>query len=102
MANGIWKIPMNKDHVLFHLQEAREELDRTIRDLRENPGYDYGEFVVAMTHLYHHVNTAWNARDVSHERAETCSEDDFRQWRQFPTDPDVSVWRPRVAGCTTA
>ncbi len=82
---------MNKDYVLVQLREAREELERTIRELREDPDYDYGEFVVAMTHLYHHVNTAWNARDVSHERAETCSENDFRQWRQFPTDLDVSV-----------
>jgi hypothetical protein len=82
---------MNKDYVLFNLQEAREELDRMIHALRQHPDYDSGELVVAMTHVYHHINTAWNARNVSHERAEVCSERDFRLWRQFPLEIDLSV-----------
>lgn len=82
---------MNRDYVLFHLREAREELERTIAEIEASPSYGYGEFVVAVTHLYHHVNTAWNARDVEPDRAETCSEADFAQWRQFPTDVDMSA-----------
>jgi hypothetical protein len=39
-----------------------------------------------MEHLYHHVNTAWNARDSSAERADACSQEDFDCWRQFPQD----------------
>ena len=80
---------MNKDYVLFNLREAQEELEQMIRALGE-ADYDNGDYVVAMTHLYHHVNTAWNARDASRERAEACSEEDFRQWRQFPADIDLS------------
>ena len=82
---------MNKQHILFHLGEAKDELDRTIRELNQTPEYDYGEYVIAMAHLYHHLNTAWNGRDASPERAKACSEEDFRNWRQFPQDIDMSA-----------
>lgn len=80
---------LNKPYVLFHLQEAKEELDRTIQDLRTDPDYDIGEYRVVMEHLFHHINTAWNARSVSDERAAECSDEDFRAWRQFPSDMEV-------------
>ncbi len=38
-----------------------------------------------MPHLYHHLNTAWNARYSSNAVGE-ASEDEFRQWGQFPSD----------------
>lgn len=82
---------MNKDYILFHLREAAEALDRSIREIEGDPEYEFGNFLVEITHLYHHVNTAWNARDASQEQAELCSEDDFRQWRQFPADIDLSA-----------
>ena len=50
---------MNRDYVLFHLREAQCEIERTITEIESGPSYDYGEFVVAITHLYHHINTAW-------------------------------------------
>ncbi len=80
---------MNKDHVLFHLREARAALDATIREIEGEANYDYPEFVVDMTHLFHHVNTAWNSRDASPERCERCFEEDFSAWRQFPKDLDM-------------
>ena len=49
---------MNRDYVLYHLREAEEELIRTIREIANVAEYDYGGFVVAMMHLYHHINTA--------------------------------------------
>ena len=81
---------MNRDYILFHLREAREELDGTIRELEAQPDYDVGEFLVAIGHLYHHINTAWNARDASAERAAACTQEDFARWRQFPDDLDLS------------
>jgi hypothetical protein len=32
-----------------------------------------------MAHLYHHLNTAWNARESSEERARVCSQEDYEQ-----------------------
>ncbi len=77
---------MNKDFVLFNLREAHQALQRLIGDIESQPDYDYGEYIVKMTHLYHHVNTAWNAQDVNQERAKKCNEEDFFKWRQFPKD----------------
>ena len=81
---------MNKEWVLFHLKEALEEIESTIKDIESGPEYDYGEYSVAMAHLYHHVNTAWNARDCSEDEAEESSENNFRKWRQFPADIDMT------------
>ena len=82
---------MNRDYVLFHLREAQRELRDTIEEIEADPSYEYGDYVVAITHLYHHINTAWNARDSSESRAKACSQADFSEWRQFPSDLDLAV-----------
>jgi hypothetical protein len=80
---------MNRDYVLFHLQEGLEELERTIRDLQAEPEYGQPEFAVAMEHLYHHLNTAWNARNASDHEAQECAQANFTRWHQFPTDIEL-------------
>lgn len=79
---------MNRDFVLFNLREAREEIDRSVKDLEGNPEYSWEEFSVAMMHLYHHVNTAWNARNSTAEQSENCSDEDFKNWSRYPSDLD--------------
>jgi hypothetical protein len=49
---------MNKDYVLYNLDEAQKALGGIIADMRSNRDYDYGEFIVDITHVYHHLNTA--------------------------------------------
>lgn len=73
---------MNKKHVLFHLKEAKEELDRTIEEI-ERDAENYSLYV-AMMHLYSHLNTAWNARERDPNHQETDA--DFYHDRQFPKD----------------
>ena len=80
---------MNKDYVLYHLNEALEEIQTTIEEIGSEEEYGHGDLSVAMTHLYHHINTAWNARNASSKEAQECSEADFLAWRQFPTDLDM-------------
>ena len=59
--------------------------------MRSRPEYDDGTFQWDLNHVYHHLNTTWNARNASREPTEVCSEEDFYGWRQFPTDIDMSV-----------
>jgi hypothetical protein len=80
---------MNRKLVLLNLKEAAEELARTIAEMAQDPDYDEGELRVAVEHAYHHLNTAWNARNVSDARAEACTVQDFATWRQFPDDMDL-------------
>ena len=77
---------MNKDYVLYNLDEAHKALGEIIADMRSNRDYDYGEYIADITHVYHHLNTAWNARDAAKTAADECAEEDFYRWRQFPTE----------------
>jgi hypothetical protein len=80
---------MNREWVVFNLRGAQDELGRTIREIESHPDYDYGEFLVAMSHAYHHINTAWNAREEPAATVEGCTEQDFYRWRRFPTDIEL-------------
>ena len=80
---------MNRDAILFHLREAKEELDRTISEIAGDSSYEVGQFRVAMSHLYHHINTAWNGRDSSPEQHQICARSDFDAWRKFPPDEEL-------------
>jgi hypothetical protein len=81
---------MNKFYVSFHLKEAQEAIQQLIVDLEQNPDYDDVEFRIDIAHLYNHINTAWNARDVADEETSELTDDLFYQWRAFPTDIDMS------------
>jgi hypothetical protein len=63
---------MNRDFVVWNLEEAAEELARTIKEMRASADYSAGEFWVAMQHLYSHLNTAWIARDASAIQITAC------------------------------
>lgn len=82
---------MNKEAILFHLREAKEELDRTINELATDTEYDCGDFILGMGHLYHHLNTAWNGRDASPDRHRDCAQQDFDSWRKFPTNAELRL-----------
>ncbi len=83
---------MNKEHLRFHLQEALEELSRTVAQCENDPEFSEAEFLVGMQHLYHHLNTAWNTRNLGSERIEQATDHDFNVWSLFPNDlPPMSV-----------
>ena len=77
---------MNRDWVLSHLTDAQEEIATTVREIQETPDYGYGEFMVAMQHLYHHLNTAWNSRDATDAEVKAHTDEDYNRWGRMPTD----------------
>lgn len=82
---------MNKEFILFNLKEALEQLTETINELENDDKYDYGNYVVEMEHLYHHINTAWNAQDSTEQESIECSEKNFNKWREFPKDINMRL-----------
>ena len=80
---------MNKEAILFHLREAKDELNRKIVELESDTEYEFGDFIVSMGHLYHHLNTAWHGRDASEEGHRNCARQDFAEWRKFPTNAEL-------------
>ena len=75
---------MNKRLVAFHLAEAVEQLQSMLDEISRDNEYGYGEFLVEMQHVYYHLNTAWNARDISDAAAEPNSDELFNRWGSFP------------------
>ena len=76
---------MNRDLVLHHLAEAHEALGRMLQEAKNDPEWGIGELSADMPHLYHHINTAWNARDSTNAIGQ-CSDEEFRSWSAFPED----------------
>jgi hypothetical protein len=64
---------MNKDYVRYNLSEAQKALGDLIADMKSDPEYDYGNYVVDVAHVYHHLNTASNARDATKGAVDECS-----------------------------
>ena len=76
---------MNKPWVLFHLKESSKELQSVI-DALERGAVSDEEFEIGITRAYHHLNTAWNSRSISDEKARDHTDWDFVQWSQFPKE----------------
>lgn len=81
---------MNRNVVLFHLREAVEQLNETIRNLSSDQDYVAEEFEVEMGHVYHHLNTAWNGRTQTDEQFRQCTNEDFARFRKFPKEHEFA------------
>jgi hypothetical protein len=76
---------VNRELVLHHLAEAHEALTRMLEEARKDPEWGIGELDAEMPHLYHHINTAWNARESSNAVGQ-ASDAEFREWSKLPPD----------------
>jgi len=83
---------MNRDAILVHLREAKKELDRTITEIAGSESYDIGDFRPAMSHIYHHLNTAWNGKETPPKDYPLSSRHKFHEWRQFPPNDDLLLF----------
>jgi len=81
---------INRQWVLFHLSEAIEELQKVSTALESRAALNKEEFEIALEHAYHHINTAWNSREITDEEAKQHSDADFIRWRQFPAELNLS------------
>ncbi len=77
---------MNKEYILYNLKEAQNQLISIINDLSTDGEYNELTYFSEMRHVFHHLNTAWNARNSTKEESIACSEENFNKWRDFPQD----------------
>ena len=77
---------MNRSWILHHLEEAQEALQALIRDIKADNEFNFSDYLIDMEHLYNHLNTAWNSRDVDERHVRESVEEDFYRWRKFPAD----------------
>ena len=77
---------MNKPWVSFHLKETSETLQKVIARSKSEATISNEEFESAIRHAYDHLNTAWNSRFITDDKARNHTDWDFAEWRQFPKD----------------
>ncbi|MDQ6801425.1 MAG: hypothetical protein M3041_11355 [Acidobacteriota bacterium] len=80
---------MNKPWVSFHLKETSETLQKMIREIESASSVSNEDFERAIRHAYDHLNTAWNSRFITDDKARNHTDWDFSEWRQFPKDLDL-------------
>jgi hypothetical protein len=83
---------MNRDAVLVHLRKAKEQLDRAITEIEKDKSYDADDFLPAMSHIYHHLNTAWNGKDTPAKDYADNSRHKYHDWRKFPPNDDLLLF----------
>ncbi|HEX8552798.1 MAG TPA: hypothetical protein VF681_14720 [Abditibacteriaceae bacterium] len=74
--------PLNKIWVSFELQDLAEHLADVLDRLRDED-YDEAEYRIDIGHAFHHLNSAWNARNAEDEEP---TEENLKKWAQFPSD----------------
>ena len=70
-------------HCSYNLEDALEELQAIDEMVRPGVEIDAEDFRVRMAHLYFHLNTAWNCRNLSAAALEVL---DDHEACKFPSD----------------
>ena len=74
------------ENIAYNLEDALEELQKLNDRLLSNNLPDDVEFQIAMQHIYHHLNFAWNTRNKSIEETAELTKEKFDLWGKFPED----------------
>ena len=77
---------MELKQLRYNMEEIAEEAANVLHNLTRGEAYTERELYQSIQHLRHHVNKAWNARNVSIEAAEEASADQQAQWGLPPAD----------------
>ena len=79
---------MNYKIILSNLREAREELYKLESKINSSDKPDEVEFELSLRHVYHHLNFAWNIRNMETEKYKNLTNSDFHEWGKFPNGFD--------------
>jgi hypothetical protein len=74
---------IQRAYILDNIADAREELE-AIEKALANPDYGEFDFRGDLSHAYHHLNFAWNARNASDEELTNLSDSNDAKWSKFP------------------
>ena len=74
----------NKHLIASNIKEAKEQLEEILKDIETVKEYSEVELQIALEHSYHHLNFAWNIRNIEEKRAEACSKNDYKEWSKHP------------------
>lgn len=73
-------------YIAWNLEDAHEELSRILAEMRLAAEVDEAEFSIRMAHLYGHLNTAWNVRNMNASDIDSAGGEKLEEWKKFPKD----------------
>ena len=74
----------NVELIRQNVSEAIEQLKAIENALISGNEYDEPAFSIDLGHAYHHLNFAWNIRNVSEKDAIECNKENLKKWSMFP------------------
>ena len=77
---------MNQRFIQSNLKEAQEELARLLEALSSDGEVSFEDFHSQMAHVYHHLNSAWNGRNISDADWRGYSDKTYQALEKFPAD----------------
>jgi len=86
---------MNARFIASNLKEAEDELRGLITRLESGKQLSFEDYHVAMAHIYHHLNSAWNGRNATDEPAATMHRRRLSEVAEVPPG-FTDDWRRRL------
>lgn len=83
MTKLIW------ENISYNLEDALEELQKLDSLISSGNRPDAIEFQIAMQHIYHHLNFAWNTRYDPIENYTNLTQEQFIKRGRFPQDLEL-------------
>ena len=77
------------ENIAYDLEDALEELKRLTKSISSGNRPDEVEIQIAMQHIYHHLNFAWNTRYESIQNYADIMDEKFVQLGKFPQDLEL-------------
>lgn len=74
---------MNYEIILSNLREACEEIEKLESKINSFDKPDEVDFELSLRHTYHHLNFAWNIRNLETEKYKNLKDTDFHEWGKF-------------------
>jgi hypothetical protein len=74
---------LNWQIVLSNIKGAREELEKLENTIKSNEA-EQVEIEISLRHAYHHLNLAWNARNIPNENYSNLTHSELKEWGKFP------------------
>ena len=81
---------LNWKMIKSNIAEARDELEVIEAKIDSDEMLDEVEYQIKMEHVYHHLNFAWNARNISRDRYVNLTDQDFNKFGKFPEDIELA------------
>ncbi len=90
---------LNTDNLLYHLNEAREQLDELIDNIdrlaiTDNDSSYLIPCSLSFRLLYHHVNLAWNTHQMPLNYMENVTKAEYKRLAGYPMSLGIACFPP--------